>query len=55
MNNSLMSYGPRLWNELNIVKRKLVSISVIIFKLFVNLVIFFSTIIFYLKSYFNIF
>ena len=27
MNNSLMSYGPRLWNELNIDKRKLVSIS----------------------------
>ena len=27
MNNSLMSYGPILWNELNIDKRKLVSIS----------------------------
>ena len=27
MNNSLTSYGPRLWNELNIDKRKLVSIS----------------------------
>ena len=23
-NNSLMSYGPRLWNKLNIDKRKLV-------------------------------
>ena len=27
MNNSLMSYGPSLWNELNIDKIKLVSIS----------------------------
>ena len=27
MNNSLISYGPRLWNELNIDKRKLVFIS----------------------------
>ena len=27
MNNSLMSYGSRLWNELNIDKRKLISIS----------------------------
>ena len=27
MNNSVMPYGPRLLNELNIYKRKLVSIS----------------------------
>ena len=26
MNNSLMSYGPRLWNELHIYERKLVYI-----------------------------
>ena len=25
MNNSLMAYEPRLWNELNIDKKKLVS------------------------------
>ena len=28
MNNCLMSNGPRLWNELNIDKRKLVSIYI---------------------------
>ena len=27
MNNSVMSYGPRLWNELNIDNKKYVSIS----------------------------
>ena len=27
MNNSLMVYGPRLWNEINIDKRKYVSIQ----------------------------
>ena len=27
MNNSVILYGPRLWNELNIDKRKLESIS----------------------------
>ena len=27
MNNSLISYGPRLWNELKMYKRKLVSNS----------------------------
>ena len=40
MNNSLMSYGPSLWNELNIDKRKLVSISLFsnnIFNYFVTL------------------
>ena len=28
MNTSLISYGPRLWNELNNDKRKLVYISI---------------------------
>ena len=55
MNNSLMSYGPRLWNELNIDKRKLVSISLFsnnIYNYFLTLCFFNLLLFFYFKLYF---
>ena len=53
MNNSLMLYGPRLWNELNIDKRKLVYISLFIINIFNYFVIsdFLDLLIFYTSNY----